>query len=164
MPNLMGCARKVQQWLLLEQLLHLLFLPLPTVGNGVWGRHWHFLAPGDTFLGCILAGFDPNKSEFATPPPHWKVADPLENKFIKEAMQLMFGPIPQTWGGNVKVNPTSFLVCFLASMVHCSNWLKQWVVKHPGHPFSHTPLMLQPDLLEKLKELVTTELAVMCSP
>ena len=124
-------------------------LPVSSIANrGEWSLgktldvHWHFLAPGETLLGCILAGFDPKKSEFATPPTHWKVADPLENEFIKEAMQLMFGPIPQTWGGDVKVNPTSFLVCCLASMVHHSNWLKQWVVEHPGHPFSHTPLML----------------------
>ena len=32
--------------------------------------YWHFAAPGDTFLGRILAGFDPNAPSFATPPVH----------------------------------------------------------------------------------------------
>ena len=51
--------------------------PVSSIANrGEWSLgktldvHWHFLAPGCAFLGCILAGFDPNKSEFATPPPH----------------------------------------------------------------------------------------------
>jgi hypothetical protein len=26
--------------------------------------YWHFAEPGDTFLGCILAGLDPSSEEF----------------------------------------------------------------------------------------------------
>ena len=60
--------------------------PVSSIANrGEWSLGktldvcWHFSAPGDTFLCRILAGFDPNKSKFATPPPHWKVTDPLDN-------------------------------------------------------------------------------------
>ena len=120
--------------------------------------YWHFAAPGDTFLGRILAGFEPNKSEFATPPPHWKVEEPMSNEYIKEGMEVMFGPILDTWKDNDQVNPTPFLTACLASVVHHSDWLQQWTVDYPGHPFSQIPLLLRPDLLQNLKALVTLEL------
>ena len=120
--------------------------------------YWHFSAPGDTFLGRILTGLDPTQPEFATPPPHWTVTEPLENEVIIEGMQVMFGPILDNWRDNPKVNPTSFLVCCLASVVHHSNWLQEWSATSPGHPFSQIPLFSRPGLLGQLKELVTTKL------
>ena len=109
--------------------------------------HWHFSAPGDTFLGRILAGFDPKEAKFAKPPPHWKVSEPLENEVIEEGMEVMFGPILAVWSNNEKVNPTSFL----------ARWI-QWTINIPGHLFPQIPLLMLPDLLEQLKELVTAEL------
>jgi hypothetical protein len=40
----------------------------------------HFAEPGDTFLGCILAGLDPSSEEFGVLPPHWKLDDPMSNE------------------------------------------------------------------------------------
>jgi hypothetical protein len=118
--------------------------------------YWHFAEPGDTFLGRVLAGLDPNGEEFATLPPHWIMDDPLSNDRIKEAMNLMFATILQRWGGT-EVDPTGILLYFLASVVWHSDWLKEMAAKHPGHPFSMIPILSTPELLRDLKELVTLE-------
>ena len=47
-----------------------------------------FAEPGDQYLGRLLAGLDPNKSEFATLPPHF--VEGMENEYISEAMNLCF--------------------------------------------------------------------------
>ena len=61
--------------------------------------HWLFAEPGDTHLGRILAGLDPNEECFGSLPPHWKVDNPMGNTKIREAMNLMFATILQRWGG-----------------------------------------------------------------
>ena len=45
--------------------------------------YWHFCAPGDHFLGRVLAGIDPNKPDFASLPPHFMTEfDPMEDPDI----------------------------------------------------------------------------------
>ena len=48
--------------------------------------YWHFSKVGDHYLGRILAGLDPNDVEFGSLPPHFVVANPLENTVIATAM------------------------------------------------------------------------------
>ena len=56
--------------------------------------YWHFCAPGDHFLGRVLASLDPNKPEFAYLLPHFMTEfDPMGDPDISEAMHLMYGPI-----------------------------------------------------------------------
>jgi hypothetical protein len=118
--------------------------------------YWHFAEPGDTFLGRVLAGFDPNGEEFATLPPHWILDDPMSNEKVKEAMNLMFATILQRWGCT-EVDPTGVLLHCLASVVWHVDFLKDMAARHPGHPFSMIPLLSNPTLVNDLKELVTLE-------
>ncbi len=78
--------------------------------------YWHFSEPGDTYLGRILAGLDPNDKTFGTLPPHWKVDNPMGNAKIRKAMLSMFGTILQRWGGTA-VDPSGILLLCLASVV-----------------------------------------------
>jgi len=58
----------------------------------------HFSKPGNHFLGQVLAGLDPNKSEFATLPPNFKKeGNLLEDLDIKEAMDMMYCSILDTY-------------------------------------------------------------------
>lgn len=118
--------------------------------------YWHFAEPGDTYLGRVLAGLDPNSDEFGTLPPHWKLDDPMSNDKIKEGMNLMFATILQKWG-NTAVDPTGLLVLCLASVVWHSDFLKETAAADPEHPFNAIPLLSSPQLLNDLKELVTLE-------
>ena len=60
--------------------------------------YWHLCAPGDHFIGRLLAGLDPNKPEFSSLPPHFMTEfDPTEDLDILEAMHLMYGAILEQW-------------------------------------------------------------------
>jgi hypothetical protein len=118
--------------------------------------YWHFAEPGDTYLGRILAGLDPNEESFGSLPPHWKVDNPMGNSKIQEAMQLMFATALQRWGGTA-VDPTGLLLLCLASVVWNVDFLKSTAAKIPGHPFGMIPLLSNVSLLAELKLLVTLE-------
>ena len=120
--------------------------------------YWHFSEPGDHFLGRVLSGLDPNKSEFATPPPHFMMEGNLmEDEDINAAMQMMYGPILEKYKDNAEINPTGLLLMVLASVIYHSSWISEIIIKKPGHPFSLMPLMNSPQLLERLKEKVGLE-------
>jgi len=104
----------------------------------------------------VLAGFDPNGEEFGSLLPHWNTDNPMSNKKIKEAMNLMFATILQKWG-NTAVDPTGMLLLCLASMVWHSDFLKETAAADAEHPFNTIPLLSNPQLLKDLKELVTLE-------
>ena len=114
--------------------------------------YWHFSEPGDHFLGRVLTGLDPNKSEFATAPPHFMMEGNLmEDKDIHAAMYMMYGPILEKYKGNAEINPTGLLLMVLASVIYHSSWISEIIIKKPGHPFSLMPLMNNPQLLERLR-------------
>ena len=114
--------------------------------------YWHFSEPGDHFLGRVLAGLDPNKSEFGTMPPHFMMEGNLmEDEDVKEAMKIMYGPILDKYQDNAEIDPTGLLLMVLASVVYHSNWMSGIVTRKPGHPFSLIPLLNHPELLERLK-------------
>ena len=118
--------------------------------------YWHFSEPGDHFLGRVLTGLDPNKSEFASPPPHFVMeGNLLEDEDINAAMQMMYGPILEKYKDNAEINPTGLLLMVLASVIYHSSWISEIIIKKPGHPFSLMPLMNCPELLERLKEKVS---------
>ena len=118
--------------------------------------YWHFSEPGDTYLGRILAGLDPNEESFGSFPPHWKVANPMGDAKIREAMHLMFATPLQKWGGSA-VDPTGILLLCLASVVWNVEFLKATAARIPGHPFGLIPLLSNAGLLADLKLLVTIE-------
>lgn len=72
--------------------------PMPSILlRGEWSLgkvldiYWRWSQQGDTYLGRLLAGLDPNDVEFGLLPPHFKQG--RENEHISEAMRLCFGPI-----------------------------------------------------------------------
>ena len=97
--------------------------------------YWHFSEPGDHYLGRVLAGLDPNEPEFGVLPPHFNMEEnPMDNADIKEAMELMYGKIIDTWA-ETAVDPVGVLLKCLASVVYHSDWLESFGQKIPGHPF-----------------------------
>jgi hypothetical protein len=141
-------------------------LPPPTssiAARGEWslGRildiYWHFAEPGDHYLGRCLAGLSPNSEDFAILPPHFTVGNPMENERIREAMELMYGPLLQKWAGTKDSDPTAVLLKVLPSIVYHSEFLQSIIRRVPGHPFAGIPLLNDPALLRDLKELVTIE-------
>ena len=125
-------------------------------GNWSLGKvldiYWQFAEAGDSYLGRLLCGLDPNTSDFSVLPPHWIVESPLDDSDINEALQLMYGTILQK-------HPTriGLLVWLLASVVYHANWLIEVSSKTLGHPFSVLPILQNPLLLARLKEKVTLE-------
>ena len=93
--------------------------------------YWHFTEPGDTFLGHVLAGLDPNGEEFATLPPHWKLDDPMFNDRIKEAMNLMFATILQS-GAVLRLIQQAFYFSFLQQSCGIQIGSKKWQQHTPG--------------------------------
>ena len=47
---------------------------------------WHFLEPGDHFLGRALVGMDKKAASFGNLPPHWKLSNIMKNEDIAAAM------------------------------------------------------------------------------
>jgi len=119
--------------------------------------YWHFGSIGDQYLGRILAGLDPNKSSFSILPPHWDLEDPLQNPSVKEAMDVMYGPVLDKYASNPRVNPTGLLLRCLACIVYHSESLFDVASRHPGHDFMKLPILQNRRVLDRLKPLVTLE-------
>ena len=100
--------------------------------------YWHFVEPGDTYLGRILAGMDLNQEIFGLLPPHWNVDNSMGNVKIHEAMNLMFATVLQKWGGSA-VDPTGILLLCLTYVVWNVEFLKSIAAAIPGHPFGMIP-------------------------
>jgi hypothetical protein len=119
--------------------------------------YFHFCEPGDHYLGRVLCGLDANDANFKVLPPHFVMdSDPMENEFVREAMELMFGRMLAKWK-NTAVDPTGLLLRCLASIVHHRHWLQKICLEVPGHPFANIPLLNNPTLLQQLADLVTLE-------
>jgi hypothetical protein len=118
--------------------------------------YWHFAEPGDHYLGCCLAGLDPNTEDFAILPPHFTVgSNPMENVGIREAVELMYGPSLQQWAGSEGSDPTALFCKVLPSLVYHSEFLQSTIPRVHGPPLAGIPLVNDPALLRDLKELVT---------
>jgi len=134
--------------------------PMPSVLlRGEWSLgkvldiYWRWSRLGDTYLGRLLAGLDPdNEDQFASLPPHFTQG--IENEYIKEGMMLCFGNIITSWGKDGIIN---VLLLLLASIVYHSEWLFEVANGNSNHPFNTIPVLQRPELLDKLKELVTLE-------
>ena len=134
--------------------------PIPSVLlRGEWSLgkvlelYWKWSKLGDYYLGRCLAGLDPdNEDEFGALPPHFTVG--MENEYVKEAMTLCFGTILKKHSQHAVQGP---LMLFLASMVHHSEFLFEYIAKNSSHPFQSIPILQRQSLLEELKKLVTLE-------
>ena len=118
--------------------------------------YWHFAEPGDHFLGRILACLDPNKTEFATFPPHFILEGNLmDDEDAKEAMHMIYGPMLEKYQDNPEIDPTGLLLILLASVLHHIPWMFDIVTQKSGHPFSLIPQVNSPELLEGLRSKVS---------
>ena len=122
---------------------------IPSICNrGEWSMgkvldvYWHFCNEGDHYLGRVLCGLDPNTDGFSSLPPHFIVSgNLLEDDDIRTAMEIMYGPIMQTYKNQPELDPTGLLLLLLASVVHHSDWLLGEICSRPDHPFALLPVL-----------------------
>ena len=72
-----------------------------------------FSEPGDTHLGHILAGYNPNDNSFGALTPHFAVDNPAQDENLNESMNQMHGSI-LTRLKDIASNPYIILLLFLA--------------------------------------------------
>ena len=106
--------------------------------GGVLQVYWHWGEPGDQLVGRLVACLDPDTEDFAVLPPHWIVQDPMKNEDIKEAMEMMYGPILQAYQDADENNPTGFLLRVLPSVIYHSEFILSYVHANPSHPEAMT--------------------------
>lgn len=136
--------------------------PIPSIARrGEWSMgpvldvYWHFSEPGDHYLGRILSGLDPSDPSFGTLPPHFVVLNPMQNIHIKQAMEILYSPMLQTF--HPHSNVISVLLRCLACIVYHSEKLLSVMQQNPGHDFNKIMLLQEPELLRALRPLVTLE-------
>ena len=137
--------------------------PIPSVAHrGEWSMgkvldvYWHFSEPGDTCLGRILAGYDPNSNTFGSLPPHFTIDNPAEDEHVNEAMNQMHGPILARFKDSTS-NPYGILLLFLASVVYHENWIKGYISRNSNHSFLKIPMLHNSNLMSQLRSKVSTE-------
>ena len=113
-------------------------------------------------MGRVVAGLDALLSTFKILPPHFVIEDPMENIFVCEAMEIMYGPILTTWA-NTPQDPTALLLRLLASVVYHMKWVNTIAQTRTDHPFNSIPIVSKPRLVEELTKLISTEPSAMIS-
>ena len=133
---------------------------LPAVANrGEWSQgtvfniYLQFAAAGDHYLGRLLAMLNPHDPLFSVLPPHF--AEGLENEDIKAFLHLCFGSMMGIYGESASIVPC--LLFFAASLAYHSNEFKAVAAPHSNHFFNTLPMFSNPELLERVKLLVTLE-------
>jgi hypothetical protein len=71
----------------------------------------------------------------------------MEHPRIGEAIELMYSPVLNKWGGTKYSNPTALLCKLLPLVVYHLEFLKESIQRVPGYPFSWIPLQNNPALL-----------------
>ena len=72
------------------------------------------------------------------------------------AMEIMYGPILAVWA-NTPHDPTGLLLRLLANVVYHFDWIKSVARTRTDHPFNSIPLFFHLEIVDALKEMVTTE-------
>ena len=118
--------------------------------------YWHYAEPGDNFLGRLLSGLNALESTFNILPPHFKSTAPLDDEYIREEMDLMYGKIILKWYESDR-DPTGLLLRFLAIIVYQFDWIKSIAQLLTNHHFRGITLIFKPELVAALKTKVTTK-------
>ncbi len=122
----------------------------------VFDIYWKWAEAGDQYCGRILAGLDPQSTDFAALPPHFIAG--IEDEHINKAMELNFKNTYKMAKSDNASNMIAILLRCLASIVHHSDSLLQVISSKPSHPFTNIPILtLHPELLQILKTKVTTK-------
>ena len=112
----------------------------------VFDIYFNFGTTGDSYLGRVLTGLDPNSDEFAILPPHFKNVEEV----IEEGLCSLFDKLPEVYPDLKGV-----WMFGLASVVYHSDFLLNIMVEYPGNPISQIPLLQNPELLAELKKVVS---------
>jgi hypothetical protein len=137
--------------------------PLPSVARraewsqgNVFDVYFLFAEPGDQYLGRCLAGLNQMSEQFAVLPPHFTCG--VGHADLTAAMQLCFGNIITLFQDTSGAGLIGVLYFLLASVVfHMDSFVKPMIALNQRHPFGTIPLLLYPDLLDRLKQIVTTD-------
>ena len=116
----------------------------------VFDVYFNFGKCGDNYFGRILAGLDPNETNFGDLPPYFE--QDIDNEIVKNSMICIYGDLLKS-----HPNSVSILLLCLASVVYHIDFIRDVIDRNPGHLFS-TLLILQ-ELLEKVLELITRKLS-----
>ena len=116
----------------------------------VFDIYFKFGAIGDHYLGRILAGLNPHKSNFGDLPAHFSCG--RENEFVDQAMHGMFGGLTK-----IHTVTNGILLLCLAAIVHHSDSIDEVILTHPGHIFGSMYIFNDRELLKELKKLVSQE-------
>ena len=111
--------------------------------------YWHFSEPGDTCLGRMLAGYDPNNSSFI-------IDNPMQDKNLNEEMNWMCSPILAQWK-DTPSNLHRILLLFLASVIYYEKWIKEQISKNTNYDFMKIPVINNNNLLNYLRNKISTE-------
>ena len=117
--------------------------------------YWHCAEPGDNYLGRVVAGLNALKPLFNILLPHFEMENPLEDELVGEAMHLMYGPIFEG-SEDTPDDPRGVLLRALASVIHHFDWIQQVAQVSTDHPFNVIPLFFQTQLVNELKQHITT--------
>ena len=115
-------------------------------GSKVFDIYFNFGTAGDSYLGRVLAGLDPNSDEFGILPPHFKDADEV----VEEGMKSLFDKLPELYP-----DLKGLWMFGLASVVYHREFLVKIMGEYPGHPIAQIPLLQNPELLAELAKCVT---------
>ena len=96
----------------------------------------HFASVGDHYLGRLLAGFDPNCSDFDTLPLHWTVLNTMNNTDIKSGIEMMFGGLLLLHSDMIPVLLRTF-ACFV---FHCDS-LQEQMLQNSAHDFNKITIL-----------------------
>ena len=94
-----------------------------------------FVEPGDQYMGRLLDVLLPNEALFDALPPNLTCG--MENQYISEAINIWFKcPFQgRNIANSLSSNTKTFLLQWLAEMVHHSDDFKYVTDIHPDHPF-----------------------------
>lgn len=121
--------------------------------GAIFDIYMQFAEVGDQYLGRVLAGLDSLSSDFACMPPRFSCG--MENADVAEAMRICFGNSMQLCEAQYGTSGTGFLLQILPSIIFHSDWILDCAAGHAGHPLGTIPIMSRPELLSRLKLLVT---------
>jgi hypothetical protein len=121
----------------------------------VFDIYWLFAEAGDQYCGRILAGLDSMSTTFDALPPHFVVG--MEDERIVSALKKNFHYIYKMGDENEEfANVKNLLLRCLASLVHHSDALIKEASNHSSHPFWKIPMLCDRQMINELKQLVTT--------
>ena len=117
--------------------------------------YWKFAQRGDQLLGRYLAGLDPESPQFDILPPHFIYR--MDNELVQKAMQLCFANILSDMEATGDSYTPAVLYRCLPSLIYHEQAIRSEIAKRFDHPWRALAIFQDLQLLEELKQIVTTD-------